>query len=90
VLEAFAERTTARLDAAGSILAGEPPSPAATVGWDADADELAALDPVLRARLTRLARQVDTLVNAATEVAAIGAGIRLESPLITPRRRRAL
>jgi uncharacterized membrane protein YccC len=70
VLEQFAERTTARLDAAARTLAGEP-SVAPPEASEADGEPLATQDLVLRARLTRLARQLDTVTSASAEVAAL-------------------
>ena len=72
VLERFAEWATWRLDQSAALLEDReanlrtdvPKSP----GMPAD---LPLGDPVLRARLTRLARQLDTVVSAANEVAAL-------------------
>ena len=73
VLDRFAEWATWRLDQAAARLEDRvanlrtdvPKSPAMPA-------DLPLTDPVVRARLTRLARQLDTLVSAADDVAALG------------------
>jgi uncharacterized membrane protein YccC len=69
VLEQFAASATARLDDAAARLApggsGNPPPPAA---WTADALTSPDIDPVVRARLTRLGRQLDILAASAEEI----------------------
>ena len=74
VLEQFVARTTQRLDDAAARLGGgnlDPEPPSSTEVWNPEAPEAHSLDPVLRARLTRLARQLETLVAAASDVAAL-------------------
>ena len=79
VLEQFTARTTARLDdaaarltAVGSDDVGVHESPVAEADLDFDA-ATAASDPIVRARLTRLGRQLDTLVTAVDDVVRLGA-----------------
>ena len=77
VLERFAERTTARLDEASArltALGGEssPVETRSTDEWNLDMEQ-AASDPITRARLTRLERQLDTLMSAVDDVVSVGA-----------------
>jgi hypothetical protein len=77
VLEGFAEHTTRRLDDAAARLGGAagegapvrtgPPEP-----WTGD-EVNAALDPLIRARLARLERQLETLMTSVDDVASLGA-----------------
>ena len=77
-LEQFVDRASHRLDAAASRLnngaADGLPAMAAPAGPEPD---LHLADPILQARLTRLTRQLDTLVSAADDVAALGAATRV-------------
>jgi len=69
VLEQFAASATARLDgAAGRLASGDSEQPPAGVSWSSDVLASPALDPIVRARLTRLSRQLDTLVSSAEEI----------------------
>ncbi len=69
VLERFAASATARLDDAAARLASrEPEGQAPAVSWRPDALASPELDPIIRARLTRLGRQLDTLVSAAQDI----------------------
>jgi uncharacterized membrane protein YccC len=73
VLEQFADGATKRLDLAAARLTSphaEPPGPAAS--WMPEALRSPSLDPILRARLTRLERQLDTLVASAGAIATPG------------------
>jgi uncharacterized membrane protein YccC len=76
VLQDFAEHTTRRLDDAAARLAapGEP-RPAGAESHDRwTRDEVnAALDPIVRARLARLERQLETLMTAVDDVASLSA-----------------
>jgi len=80
VLERFAEDASSRLDAAAARLtggegSGKEATPALTPGALASS----ALDPIVRVRLTRLGRQLDTLVSSADDVAMLddaGYGVR--------------
>jgi uncharacterized membrane protein YccC len=72
VLERFAEDASTRLDAAaarltGSDASGKETTPASTP----DALTSSAVDPIVRVRLTRLGRQLDTLVSSADDVALL-------------------
>ena len=82
VLEQFADSATKRLDAAAERLtsASREPAPPAVSGMP-DPLRSPSLDPIVRARLTRLGRQLDTLVSSAEEVTSLGAsaGDRLSS-----------
>jgi uncharacterized membrane protein YccC len=69
ILEQFAASATARLDDAASRLArSEPERQAPAVSWSADTLASPALDPIIRARLTRLGRQLDILVSSTEEI----------------------
>ena len=74
-LEQFVRQASLRLDLTAARLSeGKPDDMAAESPLMVDASDAVGLqDPVLRARLTRLARQLDTLVSAADDVAAMGA-----------------
>ena len=74
MLEQFAAMATERLDAAAARLVSResgPPvamaSPAAS--WNPDTLASATVDPIVRARLTRLGRQLDVLVRSVDEIA---------------------
>lgn len=75
VLAHFTERTTSRLDGAAARLAalgGDEPRSGTEPAEPEENDALATVvDPVVRARLTRLSRQRDTLVSAAADVAGL-------------------
>ena len=69
VLEQFSAAATARLDEAAARLASsEPERQAPAVSWSPDTLASPALDPIVRARLTRLARQLDILVSSVEEI----------------------
>lgn len=81
-LEQFAEATTRRLDAAASRFdAGGAAMQASPAAESARLDESVAipdtLDPIIRARLTRLQRQLDTLLPAAEDIAARDGPLKL-------------
>jgi uncharacterized membrane protein YccC len=69
-LEQFADGATARLDMAAARL--DASTTPATGAAAPPVREVRPADPVVRARLTRLSRQLDTLVGSADEVAALG------------------
>ena len=75
VLAQFVDDASARLDAAAAHLSdpGSPPGDEAAAPATATIDDHRQLDPVLRARLSRLTRQLETLETAAGDVAALGA-----------------
>jgi uncharacterized membrane protein YccC len=88
VLTEFADRATARLDDAAARLealgSGSAPAESRpTEEWDLEVERTTS-DPLIRARLTRLVRQLDTLASAADDVANLGAaelgenGVRLD------------
>ena len=69
ILEQFSASATARLDDAAARLArSESEGQAPAVSWSADTLASPALDPIIRARLTRLGRQLDILVSSAEEI----------------------
>ena len=69
MLEQFAATATARLDAAAARLAaGEPEQHAPPVSWNADMLASTSVDPIVRARLTRLGRQLEVLMSSAEEL----------------------
>ena len=69
MLEQFAATATARLDGAAARLAsGESAQLAPAVSWNADTLASTTVDPIVRARLTRLGRQLDVLVASAEEI----------------------
>jgi uncharacterized membrane protein YccC len=69
ILEQFSASATARLDDAAARLAlSESERQAPAVWWSADTLASPALDPIIRARLTRLGRQLDILVSSAEEI----------------------
>jgi hypothetical protein len=69
MLEQFAATATARLDGAAARLAsGESAQLAPAVSWNADTLASTTVDPIVRARLTRLGRQLDVLVASAKEI----------------------
>jgi hypothetical protein len=70
VLEQFAGSATARLDdAAARLASGGSETQAPAVSWTADVLASPDIDPIIRARLTRLGRQLDILVSSAEEIA---------------------
>jgi uncharacterized membrane protein YccC len=77
VLEEFAEHTTKRLDSAAARLGGASSEATAMDGGERErwtGDEVnAAFDPIIRARLARLDRQLETLMTAVDDVASLGA-----------------
>jgi len=77
VLTDFAEHTTQRLDSAAARLEGAGSDGTAMDGGVRDrwtGEEVnAALDPIIRARLARLERQLDTLMTAVDDVVTLGA-----------------
>ena len=77
VLNDFTEHTTVRLDDAAARLAavnGQSTAPAAEFLERWTGDEVnAALDPIVRARLARLERQLETLMTAVDDVASLSA-----------------
>jgi len=74
MLEQFAATAAARLDGAAARLASsgetKPPAPAASPAmvWNPDALASTTVDPIVRARLTRLGRQLEVLVASADEI----------------------
>ena len=73
MLEQFAATAAARLDAAAARLASGESEPhtmavSAAASWNPDALASATVDPIVRARLTRLGRQLDVLVSSAEEI----------------------
>jgi uncharacterized membrane protein YccC len=69
MLEQFAATATARLDGAAARLAsGESAQLAPAVSWNPDTLASTTVDPIVRARLTRLGRQLDVLVASAEEI----------------------
>jgi len=69
MLEQFAATAAARLDRAAARLASsesEPDAPA--VSWNPDTLASTTVDPIVRARLTRLGRQLEVLVSSAEEI----------------------
>jgi uncharacterized membrane protein YccC len=69
VLEQFAVTAAARLDqAATRLTSSESEGEAPGASWSPDALTSSALDPIVRARLTRLGRQLDILVSSAEEI----------------------
>ena len=69
MLEQFSATATVRLDEAAARLASsesERQSPA--VPWSPDTLASPVLDPIVRARLTRLGRQLDILVSSAEDI----------------------
>jgi uncharacterized membrane protein YccC len=78
VLERFSERTTTRLDEAAArltaVAGGADVVRGSPMATDHDLDAATATsDPVVRARLKRLSRQLETLVTAADDVVSLGA-----------------
>jgi uncharacterized membrane protein YccC len=72
VLEQFAASATARLDdAAARLTSSGPTREAQAVLWSPDAFASPTLEPIVRARLTRLGRQLDTLASSAEDVGAL-------------------
>lgn len=77
VLKDFAEHTTRRLDDAAVRLGGAngdgtPGEEEVRDRWTGD-EVKAALDPIIRARLARLERQLETLMTVVDDVASLGA-----------------
>ena len=73
MLEQFAATASTRLDgAAARLTSGEsqPPVPAVSpvVAWNPDALASTTVDPIVRARLTRLGRQLEVLVASAEDI----------------------
>jgi hypothetical protein len=83
VLEDFAEHATWRLDEAAArlgVLNGDQPVHQPVPGADSadrwTRDEVnTALDPIIRARLARLERQLETLMTAVDDVARLGTAL---------------
>lgn len=79
VLEDFAEHATRRLDEAAArlgVLNGDQPVPGAESADRWTRDEVnTALDPIIRARLARLERQLETLMTAVDDVARLGTAL---------------
>lgn len=72
VLERFAEDASSRLDtAAARLTGGDGSGKETTPALTPDALKSSAVDPIVRARLTRLGRQLDTLVSSADDVALL-------------------
>ena len=73
VLEQFADRATERLDSAVARLTSpDAAAPGSSVTWLGDILASPTLEPIVRARLTRLGRQLDTLVSSVEDVKRIG------------------
>ena len=73
VLEQFADRATERLDSAVARLTSpDAAAPGSSVTWLTDILASPTLEPIVRARLTRLGRQLDTLVSSVDDVNRIG------------------
>lgn len=69
MLEQFAATATARLDGAVARLASDESAPhVPAAAWNPDTLASATVDPIVRARLTRLGRQLDVLVASADEI----------------------
>lgn len=73
MLEQFAATAAARLDGAAARLAtggSEPPASAvsSSAPWNPDALASTTVDPIVRARLTRLGRQLEVLVTSADDI----------------------
>jgi len=69
MLEEFAATAAARLDGAAARLASdEPDQPPPAVSWRPGTLASATVDPIVRARLTRLGRQLEVLVASADEI----------------------
>jgi uncharacterized membrane protein YccC len=71
VLEKFAQDATRRMDDAAAGLDGAQSIPPANPSSSESADSN-TLDPIVRARLLRLSRQLDTLASASDEVVRLG------------------
>lgn len=70
VLRQFAGYATSRLDyAAARLTAGDTSAVVPPVTWSVETLASPSQDPIVRARLTRLARQLETLVSSAEDVA---------------------
>jgi uncharacterized membrane protein YccC len=69
MLEQFAATATGRLDGAAARLAsGESAPHVPAAAWNPDTLASATVDPIVRARLTRLGRQLDVLVASTEEI----------------------
>jgi len=69
MLEQFSATATARLDdAALRLVSSDSERQAPAVSWSPDTLASPALDPIVRARLTRLGRQLDILVSSVEEI----------------------
>jgi uncharacterized membrane protein YccC len=73
MLEQFAATASARLDgAAARLVSGESQLPAPgvspVVAWNPDALASTTVDPIVRARLTRLSRQLEVLVVSSEDI----------------------
>jgi len=80
MLEQFAATAAARLDEAAARLGSSEWEPRATrvspaASWNPDTLASATVDPIVRARLTRLGRQLDVLVSSAEEIGRRELGI---------------
>jgi uncharacterized membrane protein YccC len=80
MLEQFAATAAARLDEAAARLGSSELEPRATrvspaASWNPDTLASATVDPIVRARLTRLGRQLDVLVSSAEEIGRRERGI---------------
>jgi len=74
VLSEFAAYATSRLDyAAARLISEDATTVTPPASWSVETLALPSQDPIVRARLTRLARQLDTLVSSAEDVSALGA-----------------
>jgi uncharacterized membrane protein YccC len=72
VLDEFASSATARLDdAAARLTSSATPATVRDASWSPETLASTAHDPIVRARLTRLGRQLDTLVSSADEVGSM-------------------
>jgi uncharacterized membrane protein YccC len=74
-LDQFATSVATHLDYAAARLTREDPGLVRPAGWSVDALTSPSHDPIVRARLTRLGRQLDTLVSSAEDVAALGQAV---------------
>ena len=72
-LELFSRGATARLDAVAQHLeSNDPADTTANVATTTNAIDRRSLDPIVRARLTRLTRQLDTIESAASDLSTRG------------------
>ena len=71
-LERFVDRASRRLDGAAARLSDDAPDGKVETPAAADLqDDLRLADPILQARLSRLTRQLDTLMSAVDDVVAL-------------------